>query len=323
MLVALAKGLIMNQEERIAFFDEKYTSLFSGPFGSGDKLYIGQKSTICRFCKKTPLETAFNNISHAIPEFLGNKQFILYEECDECNKLFSESLEDSLDKYTKPYRTLSQIKGKKKVPKYKSNDGKNRIELAAPGAMEIRTDIDDEFCEIDDANNQIRLNPHLEPHIPAAVYKALVKIALSIIPSSELGGFQHAINWICERDHTKEFITPLMVMVTFIPGPRPNTQGAAFVLKRKAPENGLPYCIFVFAFSNFIYQLQIPSIHDLGESGTATIKMPYFPNPFEHGWEYGNPQYGVFDLSKTSVVKDANAPIILKYGHSKNLQDGN
>lgn len=45
----------------------------------------------CSFCGKTELDSAtFKSIAHAIPENLGNKRVISYEECDICNGKYSE-----------------------------------------------------------------------------------------------------------------------------------------------------------------------------------------------------------------------------------------
>ena len=101
-----------------SFFSENYDLIFSSgvwSIGTERKVLIGEKENkLCRFCGKDESSTSFNNVSHAIPESLGNKTFIALEECDTCNEEFAQGIEDSLDKYLKPYRTLAHIKGKKK-----------------------------------------------------------------------------------------------------------------------------------------------------------------------------------------------------------------
>lgn len=95
------------------FFDENYEILSFDRYNSGEKKFIGN-GTKCRFCENDKSKTTFSNESHAIPESIGNKKIILRDECDICNRFFSENLEDHFDKYTKPYRTFARIKGKKK-----------------------------------------------------------------------------------------------------------------------------------------------------------------------------------------------------------------
>ena len=59
---------------------------------------IEPSEKICRFCGKKEPEVTFNKIAHAIPEMLGNKQYISLSECDTCNKKFSK-YEDNLEGY--------------------------------------------------------------------------------------------------------------------------------------------------------------------------------------------------------------------------------
>ncbi|CUU82526.1 HNH endonuclease [Campylobacter hyointestinalis] len=92
------------------------------------KIYIEDDTNVkkCRFCGKSCPEVTFKNISHAIPECLGNKQIICKNECDECNKFFSEKLENHLDKITLPYRNINFLKGKIKFQAIKSKMMKHK-----------------------------------------------------------------------------------------------------------------------------------------------------------------------------------------------------
>jgi len=108
----------MSPGERLEFFEKNYEIIADYHLGNGEYIYIGNEDKVCRFCNKAEPEVTFKTIAHAVPEFLGNKQLILKNECDQCNTFLSNNLENSLDKYTKPFRLVAQIKGKKKVPAY-------------------------------------------------------------------------------------------------------------------------------------------------------------------------------------------------------------
>jgi hypothetical protein len=69
----------------------------------------------------------FRTIAHALPEFIGNKSLIAYDECDGCNEFFSETIEDSLAKMLFPLRTLLLIGGKTGIPTQKANEGGFRM----------------------------------------------------------------------------------------------------------------------------------------------------------------------------------------------------
>src|SRR5207244_12306637 len=64
-----------------------------------------KRNRSCRFCGRSAT-TTFKNVSHAIPQSFGNKNLITLDECDACNRLFSESFEHDFDNYTRPIRTI-------------------------------------------------------------------------------------------------------------------------------------------------------------------------------------------------------------------------
>jgi hypothetical protein len=224
----------MEHKERLKFFGENYDVIGGGAFGGGVKIYIGQRTPRrCRFCKRTEGETTFSNLSHAIPQFLGNRQLILLEECDTCNAEFSENLEDHLDKFTRPYRTLSHIRGANKIPAYKSKDSNSRIIVEKDAIVKIYQSTQNSFIS-DETEESFRLTLDFEPHTPAAVYKALVKIALSLIEApSELSAFEVTTKWIKEKDHSKSMLVPLTLLTSFIPGFLPTAQVSTIFLRRK------------------------------------------------------------------------------------------
>ena len=109
----------MTIDDRLAFFSENVEMIASGRYSKGPKKFIKDgESRFCRFCQNGESKTSFKTVAHAIPECLGNHQLILVDECDICNKYFSENIEDHLDKFTKPLRVAGQIRGKNGIPSY-------------------------------------------------------------------------------------------------------------------------------------------------------------------------------------------------------------
>lgn len=109
---------IEQAKENIAFYMEKYDitryELKTENIRNEDKKYIGNKhERMCRFCGKTKGETTFKKVAHAIPELIGNKVLISFEECDECNKIFSK-LENELANFL-ILNALPQVLKVKKV----------------------------------------------------------------------------------------------------------------------------------------------------------------------------------------------------------------
>lgn len=286
----------MNLSDRISFFEENYDLLSCGGYGSGKKIYIGKKNEKCRFCGKNSSETRFSNDSHAIPQFLGNRQLIILEECDECNKFFSENLEDNLDKYTKPFRVFAHIRGANKIPAYRSKDKMSGVSAGTAKEMTIYHNAEGSFITGENGNS-FKMHFDIEPHIPAAAYKALVKIGLSLIEEEkELSAFSMTIKWIRDKDHSRYMLNPLTLMRSFIPGFKPTSLVTAILLRRK-PLKTVPYALLVIVFGNWIYQLHIPS-HLEAENGQAvTYGVPWFPTPFEVNWPMGELKSQVVDLT--------------------------
>jgi hypothetical protein len=306
-------------EERLQIFQDNYSILFSSLDIKEQKKYIGQKENkTCRFCKKSEKEVTFRDIAHAIPEAIGNKKIILLEECDECNKFFSENIEVHFDKLTKPWRNIGQIKGKSKIPSYKTKDKKSRIDIKEK--IEIKERLDSRITTFDDENNTLKITYEIEPYIPSAAYKTLVKMALSVMPEKELIHFQEALAWIREPNHQKSFMRPLKVMTTFIPGPRPNAEPIVLLLKRKTDTNKYPYTMFVLAFGNMIYQIVVPSLYGVDERKTVDTTIPKFPSPFEIKWQYGNIKHNLLDWTNHEIVRNEVLPINLSYETKKELE---
>lgn len=303
--------------ERLKIFDQHYSILFNS-LDINEKIYIGNKDNqVCRFCNKDEKDTTFKNVAHAIPEAIGNKKIILYEECDQCNQFFCENIEVHFDKVTKPWRNIAQIKGKKKIPSYVSKDQKSRIDVKE--GFEIIERFDSQITTLDEINNQLSIKYEIEPYIPQAVYKTFVKMALSVMPSDELLHFIPAIQWILEPDHTKTFMRPLKVLTTFIPGGRPNIEPIVILFKRKTNTNTYPYSIFVLAFGNMIYQIVVPTLHGVEKNSNTQTIVPKFPSPFEVQSKYGNVKHDILDWSSTGIARDEVLPVTFSYERKEEI----
>lgn len=308
----------MNLDERLDYFEEHYDIIAGHHLGSGPKIYVGSSQKVCRFCGKSEPDVTFRTVAHAVPEFLGNKQLVLRNECDVCNTFVSNNLENHLDKYTKPFRLAAQIKGKKKVPNYRTNDKRSRFEFDVAAGAKVIDPVDSGFSLLDVESKELTANFHLEPYIPTAVYKCLVKIALSVIEEEELIAFKSTVAWIMDPNHSFAIINPQILLSAFVPGPRPNRLMTVLVLRRKAESNVVPYCLCVVAFGNLSYQIIVPSDIDIS-AGSSTVKLIRFPIPFESDWEFGSPRFGQADLTSNEIVKGAMLPITFTFDEAQKL----
>lgn len=302
--------------EQIAYFESNYSVVSDyRVFPDSDKIFIGNKDNrICRYCGKQAPDVSFRKIAHAIPEFIGNKRIISYDECDVCNEKFSRIVEDHFSKYLGAQRTVAQVKGKKGVPSYKSKKKKSRIDMEENG-ISIKSYEDDLLCEIDEENNQLKILVNQQPYIPAAVFKCLVKISIATLPESELEFFEKTINWILDDAHNKDLFpsSPLIALHTFVPGPHPHKGIKVMNLKRKSDSLKVPYLISVVAFANFIYQINVPSVEKDKHIFGSNIDISYFPTPFDTNHAYGEVKRVVLDLSSYEYTAHAVKPVTMHF----------
>ncbi len=301
----------MGLKERLAFYNTNY-GILPLHISKGKKIYIGSRADRrCRFCLRKKPEAKFSHVAHALPEFLGNKQVILLEECDECNEFFSHNIEGHLDKFTKPFRLVSQIRGKSGVPSYKTNDGHSRIDFIAGQGFVTSEVVDKRISDIDFEKHTLSLKFTYEPYIPTAVYKCFVKIAISIMLEPELAPFAATIKWIRNADHSKKIIKPQLISQRFIPGQNPNRLLTVFLFRRKRDSVvcDIPYCILMMAFGNMVYQLMVPSSNDLA---LKQLRIPLAPTAFEMQG-ICLPSWTV-DLTDHNIVKGKQETIKFRYG---------
>lgn len=310
----------MNQLE---MFLDNYEELFSGQYDVGRKQFVGDNPPVlCRFCGKRSPEVSFNNEAHAIPELLGNRQLVVTDECDKCNEMFAKQIEDHLGKFTKPFRVISHWRGKDGVPSYKTPKKLSRIDVMPSEGLVIKQQQGDPILEFIEGENRARLNFVIEKHVPSAVYKALVKIALSVMPLSEMEQFKPTKAWILHKDHTKPILLPLKLLLYFIPGHRPHRRTSILLLKKKHDSGviELPNYIQVLTFGNLQLQIMIPSIRDnRKESDTATFIVPRFPSAFGDDWPFGRPEPEVVDLSSGEIAASSKKTFNLVYGEMEEI----
>jgi hypothetical protein len=176
------------------------------------------KVRTCRFCRKDEKSTNFKTDAHALPELLGENNFVIPDECDQCNTLFSV-YESHLSKFFLPYLSTVQVKGKKRVPAFHSRTEENQemtrtiMRQGEDGKLQLILGKHDDLS-IDHKNKKFSIRYRLAPHKPFYVYKALVKIGLSVLLPQYIEKYRSVIDWLMgENPNTDYFpivyITPL------------------------------------------------------------------------------------------------------------------
>jgi hypothetical protein len=309
--------------QRIDFIEKNYNQYVEYHLNKPEKIKLGSESDIvCRFCNKTSPEVSFNSVAHAIPEFTNNKYLIANYECDQCNNKFSRLLESHMANYMNLYHTLSQVIGKKGVPSFKTiHQKKSRIDIGKE-FLEIENHEEDCITTINEEEKTITFESTRASYIPIALYKCLVKMALTIMPDDEIHKFSHALKWINEENHNESSynINPLPIFFSFAPGIKPLKFTSCLLFKRKKnPENLVPYMLFVLAYGNFVFQVHVPMSNEDKELIGKESKIVHVPSPIdmEKGANYVDRQ--VLEMSSKDLRKGEKAKVVMKYENAISL----
>ena len=226
----------------------------------------------CRFCGKSFPDVKFSKKAHAISELIGNKELVLKNECDECNKRIGDLFEDQFAKFLGMGRTLAQISGKNGVPSVKAKDKSWRIDFTNKGLVIQMKASGDDLKQPFPKNESIETKDHniifhgfRDPYIPLSVYKSLVVMALSIIPSQYLPEFDETFAWIMKDiDPTRSQASNLselsgyaQMLFRFVPGMKPLGYGVDLYI-RKNESDKFPFCVFYLEIANFSFQIAVP-----------------------------------------------------------------
>jgi len=216
------------------------------------RTYIGERTKskrVCRFCKKSENDGAtFKKVAHAISEGLGNKNIILYEECDACNEYFGANIEPTLVENLDIARVFFGVKGKGGVPsinKYKDS----KLFQNDKGSVIQAPKID----VVSEKEITVTLVSH-KKYVPINIYKALCKIALSVVDQKEIAYLEDTISWM--KSCTPGADVP-KVAVNLDRGSIATFPSITLYV-RKAENYNHPHIVGEFKAAGFIYIFIVP-----------------------------------------------------------------
>lgn len=290
----------------IKYYKDTYVLLVSGMLGQKRDTYLGNENNkVCRFCGQKEGTVKFEHRAHVFPESIGNRHLLSYYECDTCNMKFSRMLENHYSNFFKFYHNASNIHGKKTVPTYKSGLGRSKAEWKKDiygNEMYIVSDYADDITTfINFQKKTITRRGVIDSYIPMAVYKCFVKMALAVLPESELGKFVDTIRWIQEKTHRNIFNSKrLLCRCKMIPGYNIIKFPIFCLYKRKKQLNGgllfEPYMLFLLIYGNFSYLIEVPTKDE--KSFIDITRIPFPPIPFKTEGEM------IYDFSGGELCKN-------------------
>lgn len=259
---------------------DNYDPLASYGTDSDQKVFLGDKNTrVCRFCGRTKPDVNFRKDAHALSNLIGNNRLFSYYECDECNGVLFTQFESHFANYMRLKHCLAQVRGKNGIPTFKpKNDSFSRIDVDNVISIVTKED-EDSFCEVDEVNKTIHFHGK-RTYIPQMVYKCLLKMALTVIPESELCNVQNAMDFLMGR---KLYKTCCYVVYRQFGGAGSLGKPICHLYKRKDnPKNpSVPLYLFSLAYSYFHFVLPIPFCDADGHLQGNSMTIVPIPTPLD------------------------------------------
>jgi transcriptional regulator with XRE-family HTH domain/GGDEF domain-containing protein len=232
----------------------------------------------CRFCHRTAsMGATFKSAAHAIPTALGNDFLKLADECDDCNNHFGKETEPSLIAMLDIQRAFLGTQGRGK------SDGRPELRFSEGKVFHDgqKVNINAKSISRDDATNVISVPLGKGAVIvPVAVYRALVKIALSVVKADQLPHLVKTIEWLREGKHSDLQLPTVAAAVIELP-PNPSAQITLYVRKDDA-ESRLPHIVAEFRLGCYVYVYAIPFSDRDSWDLVGFFNEPEFRDTFRH-----------------------------------------
>ncbi|MGL5634746.1 MAG: HNH endonuclease [Sarcina sp.] len=312
---------------RLKYFATNYENIEKKILVNSKKIYLGDSAhKTCRFCKKKEPEVSFKKFAHTISNLMGNKILGSNYECDRCNEKFSKILENHLASYLGFSRVCTFIQGKKGIPKYKKNNlkimGKEKTLVIVEEKVNTEK-IGQPSIIFDETKKEVTIRGEKDSYIPIQVYKAFVKMILSLIGKGELEKVNWAVEWISSDMGVDKYnFKELLLYKAFTPGPPPYENMDIQIYKRKDVFEALiplkykvPYLIMIIRYKNILYQSSI-DYTDYEIKNNLWKDMRYkkcFPGAYTKDYEHGETQYIQENLAKKDLVKREPDLFVFKY----------
>jgi uncharacterized protein YbaR (Trm112 family) len=262
---------------------------------------------ICRFCGLTNPYTTFKNDAHVIPELLGNKYLISDSECDGCNAKFSR-YEGDLASFLGAYRTIHGVKKKKnRFPVFLTPDNLLVVKRTPLYGIKdgVHISLDDQarnLLRVDDNAGTLEVTYKKRPYIPLNVYKALLKIALSVLPNTYIPNYR-IFNFLHKDEVLKQFAK---VFFYELPHHHAVKLPVCYLFKKLNSSNKTTELIFALYFQNYIYQFPIhfhKSDFEIGLYNGGNYSIPMCP-PIIFSKPKSTERYyrGIKDLSSSKTI---------------------
>jgi hypothetical protein len=180
-------------------------------------------------------------------------------ECDACNEFFS-AFENDLANFLGPLRTIHNVQAKDKVPTFKSvgreiEARKEEFYGVKEGIKIARIGADEQSFRRNEETGALEITYTKHAYSPIKVYKALLKIALSVLPAEHTQNYARLARLLLED---KEHKLAPFAQVALTHSPYDVTVPRCYVFKKRDPELDAPTHVVALYFQSYIFEIHVP-----------------------------------------------------------------
>lgn len=301
----------MNYEDQCARINANYSIIADYDISCNKEILLGNKSETrkCRFCGKSAPYVSFDSDAHAVPHLIGNRVLKTLYECDSCNKQLFSKMEEQFDAYMRFYHVFCHVsRNGNTVNTYKCNSKSKAGISVSDEWTDINCCVGEDLSSIVNLQDKTITISGVRSYNPLAVFKAIVKMALSIVPESDIDNFEDTLRWLMTSSIQ---LSHLELSIRFYEGLH-DFNGKCMIYKRKDDhKDNVPRYLFGLKYNNLFIQISIPlckdnkSIEDLIQDLLIPCQMDAEGNRYLHF---------INDMSSNKKVSKEEISITFNYG---------
>jgi hypothetical protein len=301
--------------ERVEHFYSFYDlELCLFPTGSNRTLLKPAMERQCRFCGSHG-STEFKSDAHFFPKAIGNQAYLSDFECDICNHYFGSTYERDLANFLGLGRSISQAGAHGKVANFQSADGYLKANPVSgynqPALLINRDTVDNAAITMDKTTGRAEIKALKKPYSLLSVYKALYKMALSMVTENDQPFYKQGKQFLLTKNHERfnglfvnGYQLPLAICMPV----------HAYLFRKRNPKDKLHSHVFVIYFQNHIISVPLIFHGDDHSFYGQEISMPLYPPLFVQYRNCDNIQLNGFyvDMSSPEKITSDEEVIIMQ-----------
>lgn len=301
----------MNYEDQCARINANYSIIADYDMSHNKEILLGDKSETrkCRFCGRSTPYVSFESDAHAVPHLIGNRVLKTLYECDSCNKQLFSKMEEQFDAYMRFYHVFCHVsRNGNTVNTYKCNSKSKAGVSVSDEWTDVNCCVGEDLSTVVNQQNKTITFSGVRSYIPLAVFKAIVKMALSIMPESDIDNFEDTLKWL-RTSHIQ--LSHLNLSIRLYEGLN-DFNGDCMIYKRKDDNKEIvPRYLFGLKYNNLFIQISIPlckednSIEDHIQELFIPCQMDAEGNSYLHF---------INDMSSSNKVSKEKVSITFSYG---------